>query len=159
MPEDPSQADPEERVAKMSGKEKVAYYSNALFKRYKKEDPQKLLVCLNTLRVYVNNAKEHPTDSKYHRIRQAQTAAAVAAGRASTALIFVPVPADTVCPRTQENAAFKSRVLVCEGSVELLDACGFKDQGDALAIQGQPDGFILAQAIKFLDLLIGQLRG
>ncbi|CDJ34825.1 UBA/TS-N domain-containing protein, putative [Eimeria mitis] len=123
MPEDPSQADPEERLAKMSGKEKVAYYSNALFKRYKKEDPQKLLVCLNTLRLYVNNAKEHPTDPK------------------------------------KENAAFKARVLVCDGSVELLDACGFKDQGDALAIQGQPDGFILAQAIKFLDLLIGQLRG
>lgn len=72
MPEDPSQADPEERLAKMSGKEKVAYYSNALFKRYKKEDPQKLLVCLNTLRLYANNAKEHPTDPKYHRIRQAR---------------------------------------------------------------------------------------
>lgn len=71
MPEDPSHAAPEERLAKMSGKEKVAYYSNALFKRYKKEDPQKLLVCLNTLRLYVNNAKEHPTDPKYHRIRQA----------------------------------------------------------------------------------------
>lgn len=128
MPEDPSHAAPEERLAKMSGKEKVAYYSNALFKRYKKEDPQKLLVCLNTLRLYVNNAKEHPTDPKYHRIRK-------------------------------ENAAFKARVLVCDGSVELLDACGFKDQGDTLAIQGQPDGFVLAQAMKFLDLLIGQLRG
>lgn len=31
----------------------------------------------------------------------------------------------------KENAAFKARVLVCDGSVELLDACGFKDQGEA----------------------------
>lgn len=30
----------------------------------------------------------------------------------------------------KENAAFKARVLVCDGSVELLDACGFKDQGE-----------------------------
>lgn len=95
-----------------------------------------------------------------------------------------------------------NRVMCCEGSVELLDACGFKDQGAAckmlyalpvvlqrllvpkhvtvvgrwhivgcktmgcraappgevLAIEGQPDGFVLSQAQKFLDLLIGQLR-
>ncbi|KAL8272561.1 hypothetical protein Esti_003560 [Eimeria stiedai] len=122
MPEDGDQALPEERVAKMSGKEKVAFYSNAIYKRYKTEDPRKLLVCLSTLRVYCANAKDNPTDSK------------------------------------KENAAFKSRVLPFEGSLELLNACGFKEQGDVLAIDGQPDGFILSQALKFLDLLIGQLR-
>ncbi|KAL8450870.1 hypothetical protein Emag_002976 [Eimeria magna] len=92
MPEDGDQAPPEERVAKMSGKERVAFYSNGIYKRYKSEDPQKLLVCLSTLRVYCANAKDNPTDSK------------------------------------KENAAFKSRVLPFEGSLELLNACGFKDQ-------------------------------
>lgn len=71
MPEDDAQAEPGERLAKMSGKEKVAYFSNALFKRYKKDEPQKLLVCLSTIRVYVANAKDNPTEPKYHRIRQA----------------------------------------------------------------------------------------
>lgn len=120
-------ADPEGRVAKMSGKDKVAFFSNSLSKRYKKEEPEKLLVCLKTLRVYIGNARDHPTEPKYHRIRK-------------------------------ENAAFIARVLPCEGSLQLLEACGFKDQGDVLAIEGQPDGFVLSQAIKFLDLLIGQLR-
>lgn len=127
MPEDAAEADPSERVAKMSGKDKVAFFSNALFKRYKKDEPEKLLVCLSTIRLYAANAKDNPTEPKYHRIRK-------------------------------ENAAFKARVLPFDGSLELLDACGFKEQGDFLAIEGQPDGFVLAQALKFLDLLIGQLR-
>lgn len=127
MPDDMAQADPDERVAKMSGKEKVAFFSNAIFKRYKKDEAEKLLVCLATLRVYIVNAKDNPTEPKYHRIRK-------------------------------ENPAFKARVLPCEGSLELLDACGFKNQGDVLAIEGQPDGFVLAQAVKFLDVLIGQLK-
>ncbi|XP_026193165.1 UBX domain-containing protein 1-A [Cyclospora cayetanensis] len=134
MPEDTSPADAEDRIAKMSAKEKVAFYSNALLKNYRKEDPQKLLVCLTTLRVYAINAKDNPTEPKYHRIRQG------------------------LCSPQKENAAFKSRVLPCEGVLQLLDACGFKDQGDALVIEGQPDGFVLAQAVKFFDLLIGQLR-
>lgn len=35
-------------------------------------------------------------------------------------------------PFRKENAAFKSRVMVCEGSLELLEACGFKDRGKRL---------------------------
>lgn len=62
-------ADPEGRVSKMSGKDKVAFFSNSLFKRYKKEDPAKLQVCLRTLRTYVGNARDNPTEPKYHRIR------------------------------------------------------------------------------------------
>lgn len=69
MPEDMAEADPDERVAKMSNKEKVAFFSNALFKRYKKDEPEKLLVCMTTLRVYIVNAKDNPTEPKYHRIR------------------------------------------------------------------------------------------
>ncbi|OEH79365.1 uba ts-n domain-containing protein [Cyclospora cayetanensis] len=135
MPEDTSPADAEDRIAKMSAKEKVAFYSNALLKNYRKEDPQKLLVCLTTLRVYAINAKDNPTEPKYHRIRQGlcspQPCASCFSGEESN---------------KKENAAFKSRVLPCEGVLQLLDACGFKDQGDALVIEGQPDGFVLAQA-------------
>ncbi|KAL8431782.1 hypothetical protein Efla_005004 [Eimeria flavescens] len=133
MPEDGEQAAPEERLAKMSAKEKVAFFTNAIYKRYKNEDPQKLAVCLSTLRTYCTNAKANPTEAKFHRIRQVRF--------------------------RKENAAFKARVLPFEGSLDLLNACGFKDQGDVLAIDGSPDGFTLAQAVKFLDLLIGQLKG
>ncbi|PFH33777.1 PUB domain-containing protein [Besnoitia besnoiti] len=58
----------------------------------------------------------------------------------------------------KENNAFKSRVLPFEGALELLDVCGFKDQGEFLVIEGQPDGFVLGQALKFIDVLLDQLR-
>ncbi|KFH14566.1 PUB domain-containing protein [Toxoplasma gondii MAS] len=115
------------RLKKMNGKEKVAYWCNRLMKKYRKDQKEQLRVCFTTVRVYCLNAKDHPLEEKYLKIRK-------------------------------ENNAFKSRVLPFEGALELLDVCGFKDTGDFLAISGQPDGFVLGQALKFLDVLLEQLK-
>lgn len=115
------------RLKKMSGKEKVAYWCNRLMKKYKKDQKEALRVCFTTVRVYCANAKDHPLEEKFLKIRK-------------------------------ENNAFKSRVLPFEGALDLLDVCGFKDTGDFLVINGQPDGFVLGQALKFIDVLLEQLK-
>ncbi|PHJ16741.1 uba ts-n domain-containing [Cystoisospora suis] len=115
------------RLKKMSGKEKVAYWCNQLLKKYKREQKDSLRVCFTTIRTYCLNAKEHPLEEKYLKIRK-------------------------------ENNAFKTRVLPFEGALSLLEVCGFKDNGgEFLIIEGQPDGFVLGQALKFIDVILQQL--
>lgn len=69
MPDDEAEGDASTRVEKMNPKEKVAFYCGALAKKYRAEEPERLAVCLKTLKQYLSNAKEHPLDSKYLRIR------------------------------------------------------------------------------------------
>lgn len=58
------------RLKKMSGKDKVAYWCNQLVKKYKKtEQKEPLRVCFTTIRTYCLNAKEHPLEEKYLKIR------------------------------------------------------------------------------------------
>lgn len=61
------------RLKKMSGKEKVAYWCNQLLKKYKREQKDLLRVCFTTIRTYCLNAKEHPLEEKYLKIRYVHT--------------------------------------------------------------------------------------
>mmetsp|Transcript_11506 Transcript_11506/g.22174 ORF Transcript_11506/g.22174 Transcript_11506/m.22174 type:complete len:371 (+) Transcript_11506:177-1289(+) len=110
-----------------SGKEMIIQAINKLKKLYKTDNPAGLKTCVSTLKIYCDNAWKNPTEAKFHKIKK-------------------------------ENNAFKTRVLPFDGSLELLSAVGFKDDGaEFLSIQGVPDGFLLGQAVKFLDILAGQL--
>eukprot|EP00923_Selenidium_pygospionis_P059284 GHVN01104351.1.p1 GENE.GHVN01104351.1~~GHVN01104351.1.p1 ORF type:complete len:324 (-),score=57.78 GHVN01104351.1:1119-2090(-) len=113
-------------VKNKSEKEQVIFWVNTMSHNYKKEDPQGLATCLGTLILYITNAKDHPLEKKYHRIRKG-------------------------------NAAFASKVQPFEGALQLLDAVGFKDTGEFVEIQGDVNGFMMGQAIRFLDFLKRQL--
>lgn len=69
MPDDEAGGDESARLEKMNPKEKVAFYCGALAKKYKTQEPEKLAICLKTLRLYLTNAKEHPLDPKFLKIR------------------------------------------------------------------------------------------
>lgn len=56
-------------MEKMSPKEKVAFYCASLARKFRDDEPERLAVCLKTLRQYLSNAKDHPLDPKFLRIR------------------------------------------------------------------------------------------
>ncbi|KAF4661663.1 hypothetical protein FOL47_006599, partial [Perkinsus chesapeaki] len=61
-------------VRQMKPKEAVAYHLRNLKKDYKDQDLKGLTTCLKTLRVYLQNAHDHPTEKKYHRINKSNKA-------------------------------------------------------------------------------------
>jgi hypothetical protein len=108
-------------------KDQVIHCVNILRSKYMTADPRGLLNCLNTLVAYLKNIASDPSEAKYHRIRTS-------------------------------NKVFVERVGPFEGARALLVACGFKEGGEFLEIPGGlADGWLCGQAVKYLELLIGQL--
>ncbi|KAF4739301.1 hypothetical protein FOZ62_006641, partial [Perkinsus olseni] len=56
-------------VGQMKPKEAIAYHLRNLKKEYKESNLQGLMTCLKTLRIYLQNAHDHPTEKKYHKIK------------------------------------------------------------------------------------------
>eukprot|EP00747_Dinoflagellata_sp_TGD_P128015 gnl/TRDRNA2_/TRDRNA2_174472_c8_seq1.p1 gnl/TRDRNA2_/TRDRNA2_174472_c8~~gnl/TRDRNA2_/TRDRNA2_174472_c8_seq1.p1 ORF type:complete len:494 (-),score=139.29 gnl/TRDRNA2_/TRDRNA2_174472_c8_seq1:48-1529(-) len=109
-------------------KQQALYWINQLKKTHG-GNPDKLKVCINTLKVYLKNARENPMEPKFRAIKKG-------------------------------NKAFVERVAPFEPEVfELLRANGFKDDADpeVFAITGVPDGFLMGETIKFLDLIADKL--
>lgn len=123
---------PEEEVLKdavkeKSGKDQVIYYLNRMKKEYKDTNPEGLKTCLNTLKVYIKNLQENPTDPKYKKLKL-------------------------------ENKAFQSRIVPFSGAFEILDVLGFEKKEDCLEQRKSiADGWLCGQAIKFIDLISGQI--
>jgi len=116
-----------QKIKEMTSKDKVVFYISKLKKGYKDSDREGLKTCLSTLKIYIKNLYENPQDVKFKKLKL-------------------------------ENKAFQSRVAPFEGSMELLDVLGFEKKDDCLEQRKSvPDGFLCSNALKFLDLLIGQL--
>lgn len=58
------------------------------------------------------------------------------------------------------NKAFTERVAPFPEALDLLRACGFKDDEDPefmAVVTSTADGFLLGECLKFVDLILGKL--
>merc|ERR1719436_603067 len=96
-------------------------------KKNHKDNGEGLKTCLATLKIYTKNLAENPQEPKFKVLKL-------------------------------ENKAFQSRVAGFPEAFEFLDIMGFQKHEDRLEQRnGVPDGWLCGNAIKFLDLMIGQL--
>merc|ERR1712151_214308 len=124
---EPPEEDKAKEVKEKPLKDQVAHYINKLNKDYKDTDPAGLKTCLATLKLYIDNLHKNPLEAKFKVIKV-------------------------------ENKAFQARVAPYDGVLDLLDCLGFENKGATLEQRkSTPDGFLCGVAIKFLDLLVGQL--
>merc|ERR1740121_1000457 len=117
----------EKAVKEKSSKDQVAHHLSKMKKTYKDTDPAGLKTCLSTLKIYIKNLQDNPQEEKFKKIKT-------------------------------ENKAFQTRVAPYEGSMELLYLLGFEQKGEFLEQRKSvPDGFLCGVAIKFIDLILGQI--
>lgn len=126
--EPPTEEEEKEKAIKdKPSKDQVAHHLSKMKKTYKDTDAAGLKTCLSTLRVYIKNLQDNPQDPKFKKLKL-------------------------------ENKAFQSRVAPFEGSMELLDVLGFEQKGEFLEQRKSvPDGFLCGVAVKFIDLILGQI--
>jgi len=124
---EPPEDEDQDKVKEMTSKDKVAFFLNKLKKTYKDSDKEGLKTCLSTLKIYIKNLHENPLEPKFKKLKL-------------------------------ENKAFQSRIVPFDGALDLLDVLGFEKKEDCLEQRkSTPDGFLCGQAIKFIDLITGQL--
>jgi hypothetical protein len=126
--EPPDEAAEQEKALKeKSSKDQVAHWLSGLKKKYKDDNPEGLKTCLSTLKVYIKNLMDNPQDPKFKKLKL-------------------------------ENKAFQSRIAPFEGAIEFLDVMGFEKKEDCLEQRKSiPDGWLCGNAIKFIDLILGQV--
>jgi len=126
--EPPDEKENEEKALKeKSSKDQVAHWLSKLKKTYKDENPEGLKVCLSTLKLYIKNLADNPQDPKFKKLKL-------------------------------DNKAFQSRIAPYEGAVEFLDVMGFEKKADCLEQRKSiPDGWLAGNALKFIDLILGQI--
>lgn len=104
--------------------ELVGQLVSRLRSQYKASDPAGLSSCLSLVKTYLSNLINDPTNAKYRRIRRS-------------------------------NKAFMSRIAAFPPAEELLLTVGFeKTDEDWLALEGEIDGFLIGNALKFVDLTL-----
>lgn len=123
---------PEEEVqeAKLKDKplrEQLLHWLQQLKKTYKDSNREGLIACLTVIKAYSKNLKENPAEPKFKTLKV-------------------------------ENKAFQAKIAPFEGATDLLEVLGFDNKGDVFQQRtAAPDGFLLGEAIKFIDLMLGQL--
>jgi hypothetical protein len=124
---EPPEDKEEDTVKEKSSKDQVAHWLSKLKKTYKDSNPEGLKTCLSTLKVYIKNLMENPQDPKFKKLKL-------------------------------DNKAFQSRIAPYEGAVEFLDVMGFEKKEDCLEQRKSiPDGWLCGNALKFIDLILGQI--
>eukprot|EP00933_Yihiella_yeosuensis_P041168 TRINITY_DN35590_c0_g1_i1.p1 TRINITY_DN35590_c0_g1~~TRINITY_DN35590_c0_g1_i1.p1 ORF type:complete len:483 (+),score=142.66 TRINITY_DN35590_c0_g1_i1:87-1535(+) len=123
----PEEEEKEKSIKEKSGKDQVAYFLNKLKKNYMESDREGLKTCLSTLKIYIGNLQSNPMEPKFKKLKL-------------------------------ENKAFQTRVAPFDGAIDLLDTLGFEKKEDCLEQRKSvPDGWLCGQAVKFIDLILGQL--
>lgn len=124
---EPPEEKEEETVKEKSSKDQLAFHLNKLKKTYKDTDKEGLKTCLNTLKIYIKNLHENPLEAKFKKLKL-------------------------------DNKAFQSRIVPFDGALDALDILGFEKKEDCLEQRkSTPDGFLCGQALKFIDLILGQI--
>merc|ERR1712194_420884 len=127
---EPEEEKKEETLKDKPAKVQALHWINALKKHPAAADVAKLRTCIKTLILYCGNARENPEDPKYHCLKKG-------------------------------GKAFSERVApFADPAFELLRVVGFDDaEGaeDAFKIKGQVNGWLLGEAVKFLNLIEKQL--
>jgi len=124
---EPPEEKDEEVVKEKTSKEQLAFHLNKLKKSYKDSNAEGLKTCLNTLKVYIKNLHENPLEAKFKKLKW-------------------------------DNKAFQSRIVPFDGALDVLDVLGFEKKEDCLEQRkSTPDGFLCGQALKFIDLMLGQI--
>lgn len=114
-------------IKEKSSKDQLIHFLNKLKKTYKDSNPDGLKTCLATLKVYISNLQANPAELKFKKIKL-------------------------------DNKGFQGKILPFEGAVDVLDVLGFERKEDCLEQRKTvPDGWLCGQAIKFIDLMLGQI--
>mmetsp|Transcript_37482 Transcript_37482/g.84508 ORF Transcript_37482/g.84508 Transcript_37482/m.84508 type:complete len:480 (-) Transcript_37482:75-1514(-) len=123
----PEEEEKEKSIKEKSSKDQVAHFLGRLKKQYKDTDKEGLKTCLSTLRIYSKNLQDNPQEPKFKKLKL-------------------------------ENKAFQTRIMPYDGAMDFLEAIGFDKKDDCLEQRKSvPDGWLCGQAIKFIDLILGQL--
>ncbi|EER01676.1 conserved hypothetical protein [Perkinsus marinus ATCC 50983] len=112
----------------MKPKEAIAYHLRNLKKENKENNLKGLMTCLKTLRVYLQNAHDHPTEKKYHKINKSNKA-------------FV-----------ERVSSFKEAIEILE-QCGFTDTGASLEITNSVA-----DTWLCAQAVKFIDVTMQQLQ-
>ena len=143
-----------EAIADKPAKQQVTYWVNTLKKQYAganstPEDKAKLKLCLNTIKKFAENAKNNPTEGKFHKIKKGNKA--------------VQERIIETCGKPHRDG-LDGPDATDGAAVMLIRAMGFKDEGpnsedgQFFAIQSSAaDGWLLGEGIKFMDLVLGRL--
>ncbi len=120
-----------DEFSKKPAKQQALYWINQLKKEHEKnketgaDQVPALKTCIKTLQVYLKNAKENPDNPKFHVLKKS-------------------------------GKAFSERIApFAPEAYELLRINGFKDgeDPDQFQIEGQVNGWLMGETIKFLDLI------
>ncbi|KAF4691638.1 hypothetical protein FOZ60_015096 [Perkinsus olseni] len=115
-------------VSQMKPKEAIAYHLRNLKKEYKESNLQGLMTCLKTLRIYLQNAHDHPTEKKYHKINKSNKAFMERVAPFGEAIEVL------------ENCGFSDTGSALEITNSVADT------------------WLCAQAVKFIDVTMQQLH-
>jgi len=125
--EPPPEETGEKEIKEKTSKDQLTYWLNQLKKNHKDGDVEALKTCLSTLRIYTKNLMENPVEVKFKKLKL-------------------------------ENKAFQTRVASFSEAIEVLSVLGFDKKEDCLEQRKSvPDGWLCGNAIKFIDLMLGQL--
>jgi len=117
----------EQAIKEKSSKEQLVHFLNKLKKNYKDTNPEGLKTCLSTLKLYISNLQANPMEVKFKKIKV-------------------------------DNKGFQTKIQPFDGAVDVLDVCGFEPKEEFLEQRKSvPDGWLCGQAIKFIDLMLGQI--
>lgn len=131
---EPPKEEVKDDIKSKPAKQQVLFWINELKKKHELNEDgssnlEKVKVCMTTLKLYLSNAKNNPDTPKFHVVKKS-------------------------------NKAFVERVSgFGPEAFELLRVCGFRDEVDAevFAIEGQVNGWLIGECIKFLDLMLGKM--
>lgn len=122
-----AEEDKEKAVKEKTSKDQVAFWLNQLKKNHKDTDKEGLKTCLATLKIYIKNLQDNPQEQKFKKLKV-------------------------------DNKAFQTRVAGFKEAIHILDVIGFEDKGEFLEQRRSvPDGWLCGNALKFIDLMLGQL--
>merc|ERR550514_193287 len=125
---DPPDSDEEKegKVKEKSSKDQAAFHLNKLKKTYKDTNREGLKTCLATLKIYIKNLQENPSEEKFKKLKVENKAFQ-----------------SRIAPF--DGAIDLLDVLGFEDKGEFL-----------VQRKGVPDGWLCGQAIKFIDLMVSQ---
>lgn len=123
----PEEDEKEKAIKEKSSKDQLAYWLNQLKKNHKDTNKEGLKTCMATLRIYIKNLQDNPTEGKFKKLKVENKAF------------------------QSRVAPFKEAIEVLD-VIGFEDKGEFLEQRKSV-----PDGWLCGNAIKFIDLMISQL--
>ncbi|CAD7929465.1 unnamed protein product [Amoebophrya sp. A25] len=124
----PEEEQKKDDIKAKPSKQQLTFWLQAMRKEHAATKPAELKLCLTTIKTFAKNCHDNPEEKKYQVLKKA-------------------------------GKAFTERIAPIPEAIELLRVLGFKDDADpsVMAIANQVDGFLMAECVKFVDLILNKL--